>query len=152
MSVSELQRILTFIVIGGINTLVDLIAFYTQLKLFKWKGLEKLKVKKAVIFHAGSFVVANVVSYFLNSNFTFADSTKHSSFLLYFVVSLIAFTTSAVFLQIFTSDKSFTFYKKIYSKKFLFLKNDDFWFMFIKCVAILITMVINFIGYKTLVF
>ena len=158
---SELLRIFIFAIIGVWNTGFDLAIFVTFLntvgKLPIWKTS---KVKAATAFHICSFLIANLVSYFLNSNFTFKSSTQSRGFLPYFIVTIVALAASTTFIQYFNADRYKTwFHKNIIDKlpkNFPLISklkmNDKSWAIILKLSSVLISMIINYFGYRNLVF
>jgi putative flippase GtrA len=157
---SELIRIIIFAAIGVWNTIFDLSIFVTLLNtLGKLPIWEKSKIKAATVFHICSFLVANLVSYVLNSNLTF-KSGQSRGFLPYFIVTLVALGASTAFIQYFNQPKFQTlFHKHIVNKlpKNLPLLNklkinDKSWAIILKLSSVLISMVINYLGYRNLVF
>lgn len=150
---SELTRVLIFAVIGVTNSLIDVFIFYSLVRIFNksYKPAKKKGISPATIFHCISFLIANVNSFFLNSFFTFADSKKDNpSWFLYFSVSMVTLAFSASFIQIFSREKFYTYFKNAFSKKYNLSVNN--WYMILKIVSIGIGMFINYFGYKLIVF
>lgn len=157
---NEFIRILIFAAIGIWNTIFDLAIFITLLNtLGKLPIWNKSKVKAATVFHICSFLIANLVSYVLNTNFTFKASQSRG-FLPYFIVTLVALGVSTAFIQYFNQSKfQALFHKYIVTKlpKNLPLLNnlkinDKSWAIILKLSSVLISMVINYLGYRNLVF
>jgi putative flippase GtrA len=157
---NEFIRILIFAAIGVWNTVFDLAIFITLLntlgKLPIWK---KTNIKPATVFHICSFLIANLVSYTLNTNFTF-KSGESRGFLPYFIVTLVALSVSTAFMQYFNQLIFQTlFHKHIITKLPKNLPilskvriNDKSWAIILKLSSVLISMVINYLGYRNLVF
>jgi putative flippase GtrA len=157
---NELFRVLIFGTIGIWNTLFDLTIFVTFLntlgKLPFWKTS---KIKAATAFHICSFLIANLVSYILNSNFTF-KSGQSRGFLPYFIVTLVALGASSLFIQYFNQPKFQTLFHNLIvaklPKNLLLLKkfkiDDKSWAIILKLSSVLISMIINYLGYRNLVF
>lgn len=84
-----LKQFFQFGVVGVINTAVDLIVLTVLIKIFPAGRAGKLYS----LFKAISFIVANINSYILNRNWTFAAEkgikTTGFEFSQYFVVSLV---------------------------------------------------------------
>lgn len=159
---NEVQRFLIFAVVGISGVVVDLIIFWLLLKTVKEiKILEKNKIKSVTVFHAISFVISNINNYIWNVRFTFSDSNKENpSWVTYFGVSLFALAISSICIQYLAQDKFYTLYKKRVhipiTSKVVFLKRikptKSLWYIIIKGVAILVSMLFNYFGYKYLVF
>jgi putative flippase GtrA len=157
---NELIRILIFAAIGVWNTGFDLAIFISLLNtLGKLPIWEKSKIKAATVFHICSFLAANLLSYVLNSNFTF-KSGESRGFIPYFIVTLVALGASTAFIQYFNKPKfQAIFHKQVVAKLpknipiLNKLKiNDKSWAIILKLSSVLISMVINYLGYRNLVF
>jgi putative flippase GtrA len=140
----ELLQIFIFAVIGVWNTLLDFIIFWGLLKLLEISKYKKTKRLIPVV-NVISFTISNVQSFFLNSWFTFAQSSQNNGFLTYFGVTLISLTIST--LLIFFLNRDY-FFKKLPTKN---ISHRQF-VLIIKLFTILVGMFINFFGYKYLVF
>lgn len=157
---TEITRILIFAAIGVWNTIFDLAIFVTLLNtLGKLPIWEKSKLKAATVFHICSFLAANLLSYILNSSFTF-KSGQSRGFLPYFIVTLVALGASTAFIQYFNQPRFQSLFHKLIVARLpknlpLVGKlkiNDKSWAIILKLSSVLISMVINYLGYRNLVF
>ncbi len=156
---SELIRIGIFALVGVWNTLFDLTIFVALLKTLGTLPIWKTsKLKAATVFHICSFLFANLVSYVLNSTFTFS-SGKSRGFLAYFIVTLVALGISSAFIQYFNQPK----FSKWFENHFLpavkraplvgaLKMTDQSWAIMLKLGSVAISMVVNYLGYRNLVF
>jgi putative flippase GtrA len=155
----ELLRIAIFAVIGVWNTLFDLTIFLTLLntlgKLPFWKTS---KLKAATAFHIVSFLTSNLVSYFLNSRFTFTGG-QNRGFLPYFLVTLFALGLSTTFIQYFNKPQFSSWFERTmlpFLKSIPIVKNlkvnEKSWSIILKLASVAISMIVNYLGYKNLVF
>jgi putative flippase GtrA len=156
---TEIFRIAIFAIIGVWNTAFDLAIFVTLLntigKLAFWK---KSKIKAATAFHICSFLAANLVSYILNSTFTFSGG-KSRGFLAYFLVTVLALGISTLFIQYFNKTQFSTRFEKLVLTKIRHLPlvnklkvNEKSWAIILKLGSVFISMGINYLGYRNLVF
>lgn len=167
--VDTLIQFLIFGVIGAWNTFFDFALFWIFLNLGKKTPTKiKSKIKKIkttqnfihtpTIAHLFSFTIANIVSFYLNTHFTFRDGKTNPSFLSYFLVTLFSLGISTLLIQLFTDD----FYYKKFEKKFLtkipekIREKIDFdekkWALLVKLGTVAVTLITNFVGYKFFVF
>jgi putative flippase GtrA len=156
---SELIRVGIFSLIGVWNTLFDLSIFVTLLKtLGKLPIWKTSAVKAATVFHVCSFLIANLVSYTLNSTFTF-NTGKSRGFVAYFIVTLVALGISTLFIQYFNQPKFSTWFsnhilpavKKVPIIGSLKM-TDQGWAILLKLGSVALSMVVNYLGYRNLVF
>jgi putative flippase GtrA len=156
---SEIFRIALFAIIGVWNTVFDFAIFIGLLnslgKLPFWKTS---KIKAATVCHILSFLGSNSVSYVLNNWFTF-NGGQSRGFLAYFTVTLISLSISTTFIQIFNSQKySIWFEKTILAKLKTYpiihrIKlTEKTWPILLKLGSVAISMTINYLGYRNLVF
>jgi putative flippase GtrA len=156
---SELLRIAVFAVIGVWNTLFDLTIFLTLLntlgKLPIWKTS---KIKAATAFHVISFLASNLVSYFLNSRFTFTGG-QNRGFIPYFLVTLFVLGLSTTFIQYFNNPRFSSWFERTILpllKSIPVIKNikvtEKSWSIILKLASVAISMVVNYVGYRNLVF
>jgi putative flippase GtrA len=152
----EYLRILKYIIVGIWNTGFDLALFTFFLNtLDRLPFLKKSSLKPQTISNIFAFLIANSVSYFLNSRFTFSDSHNNRGWIPYLIVSLFTFGLSTVMMQFLSGEnlrtklnlfvRDFKLFSKveITHKKYIFL---------IKILIVIITMSVNYFGYKILVF
>jgi putative flippase GtrA len=153
---AEFLRFVTFGLIGVFNTLFDLaiwksVVFLTQKNPAFIQTLQTKKLNEYSFAQAIAFILANIFSYFLNRFITFKDSviTDTTGSLLKFIfVSLIAFTVSVVSMNILTKNTAVT--EKFVSKLPQLLQKH--WPILAKLCVVVITLLINYFGYKLLVF
>lgn len=152
---NEILRLAIYVAVGIWNTVFDYIIFYIILSIFsklKWPKWSPLN--PPAVAHLISFIIANSVSYFLNSRFTFSDSTQSRGFGLYFLVSVFSLAISTAAIQILNSPQTKTRLQQIVLKIIpnKFIKEDKNWALMTKLVGSAISMVTNFLGYKFIVF
>lgn len=139
-----------FIVIGGMNTLIDLgiLALIT----FAFRSVFNIESKTIIIFaityysvfKATSFIIANISSYYWNKYWTFhKDSSEKtgSEFLQFFLVSIVGFLINVVVASI--------VFKTIAPFDGL---NYDQWGLIGAAAGAIVGLAWNFLGYKFIVF
>ncbi|MDB4940283.1 MAG: putative rane protein [Candidatus Doudnabacteria bacterium] len=85
------KQIFRFIIVGIINTGIDLVILYLLIGLSGGKGKDGIYY---IVFKSISFVIALVNSYFMNKYWTFAGSRKQNEVVElseFFIVSIIGF-------------------------------------------------------------
>lgn len=136
----ELIQFLIYAVIGVWNTVLDFALFWLFINLFdRLKWPKNFILNKTVSAHCLSFIIANVQSYFLNKTFAFAGSKNDGGFLLFFLVSCFTLGVSSSALYLITKGQP----KDKINKKRAFIG---------KIVASAISMIVNYLGYKFIVF
>ncbi len=152
---NELVRLSIYVAVGVWNTVFDYIIFYIILSIFsKFKWPKWSPLNAPAVAHMISFIIANSVSYFLNSNFTFSDTSESRGFGLYFLVSLFSLAISTTAIQILNSKQIKITLQEIVCKIIpaKFVKDDKNWALMTKLVGSAISMVTNFLGYRFIVF
>lgn len=121
---------LKFVVVGIVNTFVDY-SIHNILIILFGKGDNITQIK----YHISGFIGANLVSFILNASFTFQ---RIASYCLFLSVSLLSlFLSSATF----------------YSLNSIFNDGNNIWIVnMVKLVSILVSMLVNYFGYKIMVF
>jgi putative flippase GtrA len=155
MVMNELVRIAIFVAVGVWNTVFDFIIFYIILSFFSKHNWPKLSPLNApAVAHIISFICANSFSYFLNSRFTFSDSTSNQGFGLYFLVSLFSLTVSTGVIQVLNTPRTKSQLQllagKILPEKLV--RDDKKWAILTKLAGTGFSMVSNYLGYKFIVF
>lgn len=146
----ELLQILKFILVGVWNTGFDLVLFWVFLNLFgNIKSIQKLPIKIPALAHIGAFLIANSVSFLLNSMFTFSDSKVNRGFLPYLCVSVFSLIVSTFLIQYFTGKRYFELFKSLIGKHAV---NEKQFALIVKLAVVSVVMVINFVGYKYIVY
>jgi len=146
-----------FIVVGGLNTLIDFVVFNTLSLL-----LDINKGVGAAIITSISFTVANINSYFFNKNWTFQEATAGTTFIEkkdtikfgeFFLVSIIGLLINVLVVFVVTTYippfLHITFFDNLFSSVEV---RDLMWANVAKVIAIAFSLVWNFIGYKLIVF
>lgn len=139
-----------FIVIGGMNTLIDLGVL--SLVTFAFRSFFNIESKTVIIFaityysifKATSFIVANISSFYWNKYWTFQKDSGEktgSEFLQFFLVSLVGFVINVVV-------ASYVF-KVI--PPFAGM-NSDQWGLIGAAAGAIVGLAWNFLGYKFIVF
>lgn len=154
---SEIIRILQFILIGIWNTAFDLALFWLFINtLGKLKLWSNIKIKPAVISHILSFLGASAVSYFLNARFTFGDASKNRGWGLYLAVSLFSLIISTILISFFTQDRFYQWFTRVFVSKIPLLEKIKFdtkkFALLVKLGTVAVTLVTNYLGYKYFVF
>ncbi|GAB4143425.1 MAG: hypothetical protein OHK0017_00800 [Patescibacteria group bacterium] len=151
---SDVRSFLIFGIIGVWNTAFDLALWEIILRLIKPdsaldKFANKIKLNRFSISHAIAFVIANIVSYYLNKNFAF-DGVKlkneYASFGSFFAVSLFSLVISTLLINYLTKNE------KIHSWTSKDARLEKWWPQIAKLLVVSITMFTNFFGYKIFVF
>ncbi len=142
-----------FVVIGGMNTLVDIGFLALITSTFKNFGIQSGDLIFAglgiltfySLFKATSFIIANVNSYYWNKFWTFSGSGSaqktSAQFLQFFLVSLVGF-----FLNVLVASLVFRLFSP------LSVLNSDQWGLLGAMAGSLSGLVWNFLGYKFIVF
>lgn len=135
-----------FILVGIMNTLVDLIILNTETILSGVKQGPGYAIQKGA-----SFLVAVIMSYFLNKKWTFQDNSqaeggkKFSQFLFISVIGMIINVTVATL--------AVTYLKPIINSSLhLSFLTDQAWVSVGALCGTAIGLIWNFIGYKFIVF
>jgi putative flippase GtrA len=147
---SNKKQALTFIIVGGINSIIDFSIFNVLLAL-------KIPLSSAIFIAA---VVAMIISYLLNSRFTFQKKAASPRIVLFFLVTttgivlryLISLLITKTLLDNFVISTSNNIY---HITSLMFIRNISVWNLhnaIIWGVSILIAMIYNFILYKKVVF
>jgi putative flippase GtrA len=149
----ELITFIKFIAVAIVRTLFDIILwrFFVYVLKDDSKGakfFQKLKLNKYAAAQAISFIISMVISYFSNLILVFGES-KNGILVEMFqfaLVSVVAFFASVWFIEWATTAK----YILDQVKKIKIL--EDHWPLMTKLLSIGITVVINYLGYRFLVF
>ena len=151
----ELRRFLTFAIIGVFNTAFDFILWHRLVKFVKpdsalEKAILSLKLNKYSFAQGLAFIIANIVSYFLNRNFTFFDSKVGStskSMGAFFMVSLFSLSISVITMNFLTKNERVLAWSKTLPKPLA-----SRWSIIAKLIIAPITLTTNFVGYKLFAF
>jgi putative flippase GtrA len=139
-----------FIVIGGMNTLLDLGVL--SLVTFAFRSFFNIESKATIIFaitfyslfKATSFIVANISSYYWNKYWTFQkDSSEEdgAKFIQFFLVSIVGFLINVVVASyVFKAIQPFAG------------MNSDQWGLIGAAAGAIVGLAWNFLGYKFIVF
>ena len=151
---SLIWQIAKFIVIGVLNTLVDLgiLVFLFSLASLTGAAIASsdifftlfIPITFFILYKSISFIIANVNSYFWNKYWTFEDKSRKKTsaeFTQFFLVSLIGFIINVT-----ASSLVFSFFHKIGGF------TADQWGLAGAAVGSISGLVWNFIGYKFIVF
>ena len=153
---SEIIQILKFGLVGVWNTGFDLAIFFGFFRILKpFFAGKNLPVKLETVCHTLSFLIANTVSYQLNSRFTFeaGESQTTGEFLTYVGVSVVSLGLSALIINFLAQDKFWDdFVTAVHRRKPDFKVKRGQYALVIKLVAVVIVMAVNYLGYKYLVF
>ena len=153
---SEVLQILKFGLVGVWNTGFDLAIFFGFFRLLKPVfARRKFPVQLETVCHTLSFLIANTVSYQLNSRFTFeaGESQTAAEFGAYVGVSVVSLGISALIINFLAQDKFFDrFRAKVKTARPQFELKRSQYALIIKLVAVVIVMAVNYLGYKYLVF
>jgi len=150
-----LQEIVIFSLLAVIRTFVvdivgwRLLVFWMERNPWSWEYVTKIKLNVYSYSHGIAFVVSSIASYLLNRFITFDASSVDSEtrvFVEFMSVSIFTLVVSVIIINVLTSNKLIL----RLSQKFPIIK--DYWPMTAKLITIALTMVINFTGYKFLVF
>ena len=135
-----------FILVGIMNTLVDLIILNTETIISGVKQGPGYAVQKGV-----SFLAAVIMSYFLNKKWTFRDTSreeggkKFSQFLIISIIGMIINVTVATL--------AVTYLKPVINSTLrLAFLTDQLWVSIGALFGTAIGLIWNFIGYKFIVF
>lgn len=149
---------LKFAIIGFGNSILDTVIwkFFTGVFARNQKilnFLQKLKMNQYSGAQLISFFISLVSSFFLNSYFTWKVSPLESvnRALLYALVAITAWSVTTIFINYFTQEEYLVKFDNIiqgFKTKIIFFDYP----LLIKIISILISMVINFVGYNYLVF
>lgn len=153
----DLLRIAKFILVGIWNTAFDLGLFWVFINtLNKIKLTKNLPIRIATLSHILSFLIANAVSYILNSIFTFRDSATNRGWVPYLSVSIFSLAVSTLLIQYFTQPKFYTFTKVNVSRISILHKrlelSEKQYALGIKLCTVVVTMITNYLGYSFFVF
>lgn len=151
---SEVSQIFRFGLVGVWNTGFDLAIYFGLFRLLRpVYGEKRGKLQLETLCHAGSFLVANTVSYQLNSRFTFQTQTRSSEqFFIYVIVSLLSLTLSSAIINFLAQEKFFKKTREFWSLKTKRSLARGQYAILIKIVAVVCVMVVNYLGYRYLVF
>ena len=131
-----LRQAVKFVLVGGLNTLIDLGILYLLMKI---TGIEKGLGWS--IFKGVSFTAAVINSYILNKFWTFKATGSFGKF---FIISLIGFAINVGVASLVVNVIGNPF---VYSGI-----SDKLWAIAGSIIATFCTMAWNFIGYKFIVF
>lgn len=148
------MQILRFGLVGVWNTVFDLGLFFTFYRFLNGRIRKDVRIKIETIAHICSFMIANFVSYQLNSRFTFnSDQSSSRQFLPYMMISLVSLGLSSAIINFLAKDMYFEKATQI-SKKYLssFTLKRPQYALLIKAFAVTVVMAINYTGYKYIVF
>ena len=149
MTSIDLWQIVRFGLVGVWNTGFDMVLYIVFYRLLRGRISSSATLKAETLAHIGAFLIANTVSYQLNSRFTFESS---GPFLPYFLVSCLSLGLSALSINYLAKDKFFEGAQKIAQKRNLPSISRQRYAIGIKLATICIVMFVNYLGYKYLVF
>jgi putative flippase GtrA len=152
--VTELTRFLIFSVLAAVRTLLELVLWRWLVKVFEQSPaalskIKRIKLNQYSFAHAMSFIASVVASYFLNYYITFGDTDETSNPLLlakFVLISLLTLGISVLVINVLTTNR----WILAQSKKIGVI--NQHWPLLAKLITILVTMVINYLGYKLWVF
>jgi putative flippase GtrA len=162
---SDVSRLIAFSSIGVFNTLFDI--FLWKLLLYFTQDVARIKSIKLLSFeisieavcHAVSYLLSIFVSYYLNTLFTFSDAknSNSNSVIIYFLVSIFSLLCTTLLLNLMFRNKTISkirqhliYFENTKFKNSKMIKN--YWPLFCKVVVTLVSLIINYVGYKYLVF
>lgn len=153
MRIAIIWQLAKYVVVGGMNTLVDLGVLTLVILLFKNFGIQAenmiysgiLAVTFYSIYKGFSFIIANINSFYWNKYWTFsqkeAEQKSSTQFVQFFVVSLIGLLINVLVASlVFNSITPFAGL------------NHDQWGLIGAAAGSLTGMIWNFLGYKFIVF
>jgi putative flippase GtrA len=151
----ELRRFLIFAIIGVFNTAFDFVLWHRLVKFVKpdstfEKFILKLKLNKYSFAQGLAFIIANIVSYFLNRSFTFSDSKVGSaakSMGAFFLVSLFSLSISVLCMNFLTKNEKVLAWSKTLPQPLA-----KRWTIIAKLIITPVTLTTNFVGYKLFAF
>jgi putative flippase GtrA len=154
-------QVFKFGLVGVWNTIFDLVLFGILFRFLQKKFSEGAvrKLKNETLAHIGSFLCANMVSYQLNSRFTFENGRSSGlQIFLYVCVSILSLGISSLIINHLADKKFFDSTKKTllkisksrFNKTFALTKSQ--YAILIKIIAVVVVMSVNFFGYKYIVF
>ena len=144
---TAMGQFLRFVLVGIMNTLVDLIVLNIETIITGVKEGSGYAVQKGV-----SFLMAVIFSYFLNKNWTFKDKSQEGEtkkFSQFFLVSIIGMVINVSVATVTVT------YLKVPITNMLgisFLQNDQIWVSLGALAGTAIGLIWNFLGYKFVVF
>jgi putative flippase GtrA len=158
--IAVVSQIAKFILVGGLNTLVDwgilsllIFIFRQYLGIYSkdaWFIVFSLTVVYYSLFKAISFILATVNSYIWNKLWTFKRKTTEKltgEFLQFIVISLLGFL-----INVGIASGIFRFISPIGGLTPDFYLTIDQWGIVSAAVATVVSMIWNFLGYKFIVF
>ena len=150
----EIYQILRFGLVGVWNTGFDLAIYFGLFRFLRpLYGKKRAGVQLETLCHAGSFLVANTVSYQLNSRFTFeASDQSPRQFAIYAAVSLLSLGLSSVIINFLAQEKFFIKTQQQVLTKTKKTLTQGQYAILIKIVAVGCVMIVNYLGYRYLVF
>ena len=141
-----IEQLFKFVLVGIMNTLVDLIILNAETILSGVKMGYGYAIQKGV-----SFLAAVTFSYFLNKNWTFDDTSKEEQakkFSQFFVVSIIG-----MIINVTVATLAVTYLKPAVSSiSGLPVLSDQLWVSIGALCGTAVGLIWNFIGYKFIVF
>ena len=151
MNLELVVQLTLFFVVGVWNTLFDFSIFWILLRVGKSFKSTIIQSNVAVFAHMSSFLVANIVSYFLNRTFTFSSSGEDRGIVLYAMVSILSLGISTSAMYLLTNKYRGIFERGLSRLPFVrsHIKRIP---TLAKLVATALSMVSNFLGYKFIVF
>lgn len=131
--------------IGVLNTLIDILLFTSLTYIFKVESTS-FYIYYINIF---AFFVASLNSYFLNKYFTFKKKNKstHKEYIKFLIISLISLFVNTISLKIILDILDNNSLLDLY-----FINGISIFLVVAKIFATIVTMSINYIGYKKFVF
>ena len=144
-SKKNLLQIVTFGSIGVLNTLLDISLFTGITYLFKVESTSFY----IYIINIFAFFVASVNSYFLNKYLTFKhkDRSTHQEYIKFLLISIISLFINTISLKIILELLSMNNLLDLYK-----FKEISVFLIVAKILATIVTMAVNYIGYKKFVF
>lgn len=151
---SEIIQIFKFGLVGVWNTGFSMTLYYVLYRLLGSVVTDRfLGIRRETLAHGGSFLVANILSYWLNSRFTFeAGEGSAGEFTAYAAVSTVSLVLSGLIINYLAQDRYYHLTKTWFQKTISRTLPRDRYAILIEIVAIVIVMAVNYLGYKYLVF
>ncbi len=139
MRIPLFKQFAKFVVVGGINTLIDFVVLNIEMSLTSITSGPYMFVLNSI-----SFSVATVNSYFMNKHWTFKDKSQQKEgvkFMQFLSVSIVGIAINGGVVYLIT-----TFIPPMAGL------NSQLWANVAKLLATGISLIWNFIGYKLFVF
>jgi putative flippase GtrA len=149
---TEIVRFVVYSVLAVVRTGLDLLIWQLLVWFFQdnfplVKLAKLVKLNKFALAQAISFVISVIISYYSNKAITYNDKQVDSlSFVLFIIISIVSFVISVWTINFITSNKQILTLNKFHPLL------EKFWPQFAKLATIIITLVINYVGYSIWVF